>query len=284
MCIICSNNKLKKVVESARIPSITRKYVNETFTVWRCASCGSLHSDEQINLDKYYQDYPLKQHKLDFWAKLAYRQRLKRLLKVGLQKNSVILDYGCGQGLFIDFLISHGFKNVDGYDPYIDRFSNKEIIKDKYDFVMSQDVIEHHDNPEKLLSKLISITAKNGILCIGTPNAKEISLQDYDKNAMPLHQPYHRHILSEKAFMCLAKRHGLSLIKIYRRWYYETFFPGVNYKFIQEYVSRNGKVLDAVVEPIDIKKIIMSPTLLFYAFFGYLFPPKTEIMYLLKKK
>src|SRR3989338_3627157 len=95
ICNICNNPaRFGDSSEVRRVPSNVRKFQTEKFTVWRCNSCNSLHSKEAIDLDLYYEHYPLKQHKLDFWARTAYNVRLKRLVREGLKSEHDILDYG----------------------------------------------------------------------------------------------------------------------------------------------------------------------------------------------
>jgi SAM-dependent methyltransferase len=251
---------------------------NEKYTVWRCRSCGSLHSKEEIDLAYYYKYYPLKQHRLDFWARRAYNNRLKRLIKEGLKPEHEILDFGCGKGLFISYLKEKGYKNVIGYDAYVPEFSDEGILSRTYDVVVAQDVIEHVDDPMTLMDQLVRCLRLGGILCIGTPNADRLDLMHPEKFIMTFQQPYHRHILSEKALIQLGINRGLKIGKIYHRWYYDTLYPTVNLRFIQNYVRRAGNVLDIVVEPPRVGMVLTSPLLMFYAFFGYFFPPRTEMM------
>ncbi len=217
------------------------------------------------------------------WARAAYNIRLKRLLREGVKPEHRILDFGCGKGLFISFLAEKGFVNAVGYDPYIPEYSDTTILEQSYDVVVAQDVIEHANDPQSLLAQLNTYLHPGGILCIGTPCADAIDLSKPDLFIMPLHQPYHRHILSENSLLQLGKDIGLIFKHIYHRWYYDTLFPTVNYRFIQEYMQRAGNVLDVVVEPPRIGMVLASPPLLFYALFGYFFPPRSEMMVLFQR-
>ncbi|OGX21910.1 MAG: hypothetical protein A3K54_04795 [Omnitrophica WOR_2 bacterium RBG_13_44_8] len=279
VCNLCLNpGRFENSKELNQIPSIVRKFHAEKFTVWRCPSCFSLHSKEQIDLVYYYKYYPLQQHKLDIWARLAYNNRLRRVRREGLKKEHSILDYGCGQGLFVKFLHAKGYRDAVGYDPYVSNYAEERVLNRAYDFVIAQDVIEHDDDPKGLMGKLIHYLRPNGILCIGTPNADQIDLSEPEQFAMPLHQPYHRHILSENALVQIGRNLGLRVGTIYHRWYYDTLYPTVNYRFIVTYMRYAGNVLDAIFEPPRVGMVISSPLLLFYTFFGYFFPPRSEMM------
>lgn len=283
-CNICSKGRIEDAGEKNQIPCNARRFRAEKFTVWRCPSCRSLHSKEDIDLDKYYKDYPLKHHKLDIWARAAYKNRLKRLIREGLRKEHEILDYGCGLGLFVYYLRKKGYKNVSGYDPYVHEFSDKRILERTYEVVAAQDVIEHDNDPKRLLEHLFQLVRPGGILCIGTPNAEKIDLLNPERFSIPLHQPYHRHILTGEVLKQLGQSLGLKVGKFYHRYYYDTIFPLINYRFLQTYIMYAGNVFDAAVEPPRIKMVLTSPVLLFYAFFGYFFPPRTEMTVFFHKK
>lgn len=277
-CNVCSKSCIKDSVEIKQIPSNVRRFQTEKFTVWRCPSCHSLHTKEDIDLDEYYKYYPLKQHKLDLWARVSYKNRLKRLVKEGLKKEHEILDYGCGLGLFVHYLRKRGYKNVTGFDPFVPEFSDKKVLGKTYDVVTAQDVIEHDNNPKALMEQLVRLVRPGGMLCIGTPNAEQIDLLNPEKFAATLHQPYHRHVLSENALRQMGLNLSLKVGKTYSRWYYDTLYPTINLRFIQTYILYAGNLIDVVVEPPRIKIVLSSPLLLFYAFFGYFFPPRTEMM------
>ena len=104
---------------------------------------------------------------------------------------------------------------------------------------------------------------------IGTPNASEISLKYKRYPAVELSQPYHRHILSEQALLALAKDYGLKPLHTYRRFYFDSLIPGVNVRFMWEYINRCGGLIDAAVEPFKWGMVLSSPKLLFLALFGY---------------
>lgn len=147
-CCICkSNTDLKNSSEHAYIRCNVREFNNNFFTFWRCLNCRSLHCFEEIDFAKYYANYPIRRQKYDFFAKQIFKKRLKILLKAGLKKGDTLLDYGCGSGHFVRFARNFGIL-AEGYDPYSsEKFSDINVLNKKYDFVVSQDVVEHDENP-----------------------------------------------------------------------------------------------------------------------------------------
>lgn len=279
ICNVCTNpGILDSSAEASEVYANVRKFRAEKFTVWRCRSCGSLHSREEVDLPSYYRYYPLKEQKLDTWTRAAYNNYLKRLTKEGLKAEHEILDFGCGQGLFVAFLHEQGYRNAVGYDPYVAQLADDRLLDKTYDVVIAQDVVEHVHDPRALIDQLTGCICKGGILCVGTPNADQIDLSQPEKFALSLHQPYHRHILSEKALLRLGMDTELKVATICHRYYYDTPYPTLNYRFLQTYIRSAGNVFDVAFEPPHVGMILTSPLLLFYAFFGYLFPPLSEIM------
>jgi 2-polyprenyl-3-methyl-5-hydroxy-6-metoxy-1,4-benzoquinol methylase len=276
ICNLCdSPGTLERAAESASIGCNVRRFSNETFTVWRCPNCNSLHCREAVDLDAYYVDYPMRQQRVDFAAIQAFKNRLKIMQRHGLMPSHRILDYGSGTALFVEFLKQNGFDAV-GYDPYVPAVSDRSVLDSQFDFVISQDVIEHDDDPSHSLKEHVRRLKPGGILCIGTPNASEIELTD--DYSMELHMPYHRHILSEVSLLGLARQEGLESLAVYHRFYYDTLFPMVNTQFIKRYVRKAGGMLDAGFEPPRIGMVLTSPELLFFGLFGYLFRARGNML------
>lgn len=120
-----------------------------------------------------------------------------RLLKLGLQKNSKVLELGCGVGLFTRLLsqkISSGsIEAVDISQKSIKiaknhlsknniQFFAEDVIsyhpkENRFDFITLLDVIEHIPLEEhaKLFRNLGELLSKDTLLIINIPNPKYIS-------------------------------------------------------------------------------------------------------------
>lgn len=287
VCNVCEEPGIfKNSTEVNQIYCNVRRLKKDKFTVWRCSSCNSLHCKEEVDLDYYYKHYPvhhvLREQELpsttSYIARPALYNRLQLLHKQGFKKEHKLLDYGCGNGLFISFLQKMGYKNVFGYDPYSPKYSSKEVLGEKYDVITSQDVIEHIDVPAELLKQFVGSLKEGGLLVVGTPNANEINLLAPKDDSTVLHQPYHRHILSEKALLNLGLNQGLNVVDVYKRCYVDTLYPFVNSRFFYSYIRRAGDVIDVIFDEPRLDLILASPLLLFYAFTGYFFPHRGNMM------
>lgn len=94
-------------------------------------------------------------------------------------KNSKILDMGCGEGVFVEELISRGFQNVQGIDSnYSSKLVKKGNILEtpfsekQFDIILLLDVIEHlnFQDQEKVLVEIKRILKDDGKLIISIPN------------------------------------------------------------------------------------------------------------------
>jgi 2-polyprenyl-3-methyl-5-hydroxy-6-metoxy-1,4-benzoquinol methylase len=269
ICNICSNpSTFEEATSLAKVSCHVRSHKEDSFTVWRCKNCNSLHSLESVYLEFYYSDYPFKRHTLDFHTRVGYKNRIKLLKALGIQKENSILDFGCGKGLFVQALKQAGYNNAYGYDFFIPEYSDQAILQKKFDVVVSYDVIEHVEEPRQFLHMLKGLLAPNGILHLTTPNADEI---DFAKiPAQPeLSQPFHRHIFSQAALINMAKEINLEVTTTSDRFYFDTLVPGVNTRFMWACLNAKDGMLDSAVEPPPWNKILCSPRLVFLAFFGY---------------
>jgi SAM-dependent methyltransferase len=268
--------------EKALVPSDVRCFAGETFTVWRCAHCRSIHAADEVDLGRYYARYPLKRHVLDFATRMLYRNRLRYLGKFGLSPGHRVLDYGCGTGVFVQYLSERGFVLPAGYDRFVEQYADTGVLHARYDAVVSFDVIEHVEDPKSFLTELRNLAEPGGLVVIGTPNADNLSLSE-QRPAVELSQPYHRHILSEKALVDSGRALGLNVLEVLHKNPVDSVIPGMNLQFMWSYIRQTGGWIDASIEPIRLGKVLSSPSLLLYAFFGKFMPPRGNMVVVFRK-
>lgn len=278
ICVFCCYVRdSKKIDESAWVRSNVREFSDETFDVWRCGECGSIACASEIDHARYYRNYPIQRQRNDFFARRMFTKRLHILRRFGLEKGMSLLDYGCGSGLFVEFCREKGW-SAEGYDPYSTSFSNEAVLERKYDFVLSQDVLEHVEDPSSLLTLLKSFVAESGVLVTGMPIADRIQIGNSLDAAGVLHQPYHRNIPSSPALVRLLTRDGWNIRGIHRGWYVDTLFPFVNSNFLFRYFEIQGGHMDAGFEPFKPLAFLKRPSLAFYGVFGGLLPAGKDMV------
>jgi 2-polyprenyl-3-methyl-5-hydroxy-6-metoxy-1,4-benzoquinol methylase len=141
---------------------------------------------------KYYDGNEIKKIVLEYYQDVSKNRygrhiQMQQLFPESLNKDSNILDYGCGMGgvskLFADKYSCH----VDAVDISANELEKAKITYSQdninfihlddfhfntnyYDLVFSSQVIEHVHNPGNYLSKINNMLKTDGILIIGLPN------------------------------------------------------------------------------------------------------------------
>ena len=276
-CAICH-------AESAAAPTAVRPNLRairgETFHVWRCDGCGSIHALEPVDLDRYYRHYLFGDDSLPWLSRQFYRPHLRRLRRAGVTQAHSILDFGCGSGKLVHYLKANGF-NAVGYDAYAERYKDPSVLERRYDVVHSQDVLEHVEDPWALLRRLGELVTDGGLIFLGTPNASGIDLRKSERYIHSLHAPYHRHIFSERALRDAGAKLGWRLVRFYSA-NNNTWVPFLNYRFLLLFLASRDNTIDALGELRPSARLIFNPLFLLYGFFGAFFPPKSECQILFR--
>lgn len=122
-----------------------------------------------------------------------------------------LLDYGCGPGSFIKFanfngLVSTGF-DVNQYSEYCD----PSVLLSKYDVVTFWDVIEHIENPIRLISGINA-----DYVFISSPSTDDF--ESPDLTAWVHYRPAeHVHYFNEKSLGRLLNICGYEIIETHYR-------------------------------------------------------------------
>lgn len=282
-CVICERETPSGSAEEVSVTSNVRVFSKESFAVWRCRHCGSIHARDEVDLAHYYSQYPF--HDLAHWAlHPMYTNQLARLKRAGVERSHKILDYGCGSGQFVKFLQANGYANARGFDEYSHNFKDRSVLDDQYDCIVSQDVIEHVASPHALLTEFDRLTTDKALIAIGTPNASAIDLGRPRDFVHTLHAPYHRHILSRDALVDAGKRHGLELSRFYSTMYSNTPVPFLNERFYLYFTNIVDGTVDALTGPIPVGAFVLRfPLTLFWGLFGALFSRHTDVMAIFRK-
>jgi SAM-dependent methyltransferase len=227
--------------------------LREEFSYFQCNKCGCLQIAEQpvdmvkyYSIDNYYsflsktkengkfKQY-LKKLYIDFYyhnlipagnfiKSFPFFKTLKELKIKNRQTN--ILDIGCGNGRLIRQLYYSGYKNVMGIDPYIENeisFGSAKIYKtdvcsfipDKlFDLVMMHHSFEHIAEQHETLQSIRKIIKPDGLLIIRIPLCDCFAFRKYSENWFQIDAPRHFFIHSVKSMQFLSDKHGYILDKI----------------------------------------------------------------------
>ncbi|MCR8538804.1 MAG: class I SAM-dependent methyltransferase [Prochlorococcus marinus CUG1439] len=127
-----------------------------------------------------YEDYAKYLSKKSFKGRLYKKFWLHKILSRNLKGK--ILDIGCGIGNFLEDNIEAIGVDINPYTVEIclKKNLNAKLIKqdklpfeeNSFDSCLLDNVMEHIENPDKLILEIKRILKKNGILLIGVPGIK----------------------------------------------------------------------------------------------------------------
>jgi len=166
------------------------------------------------------------------------------LKEAGVNPNSRILDVGCGSGDLLVRMRKDGFRDLTGFDPYIEKdilYENGVIIykkdiseiNNKYDFIMLHHSYEHMWGPVKVLEDLSRILNSNRYLLIRIPVIDSYAWKKYRENWVSLDAPRHLFLHTEKSMHLIAEKTGLEIKKIvydsdeFQFWGSEQYLKGI---------------------------------------------------------
>ena len=217
-----------------------KNYLRKLF---KCKFCGHYMNISNVDFKKVYKESYSNisygrdiKKKYDFLLSLKKKsdnfQRVKRIIKFLKFKKMKykILDVGSGFGIF-PIELSKLVKNLDIHviEPdknnikFMKKFNLKvkskfiENFKStvKYDLITLNKVIEHIENPQKILKKLNKNMLKNSIVYIEVPDGEGASKS---KEGLFREEFFvdHHHIFSKKSFEDLLSRCGLQTLVMKR--------------------------------------------------------------------
>jgi SAM-dependent methyltransferase len=225
-----------------------------------------------VDFRDIYADYPLNHRPMDFFARVTLAGLLRRLKRRGLRRTQRILDYGCGNGLFVQFLRARGYR-VEGFDPFLPGWEDRPAVQGPFDWVVANDVIEHAADPRALLRDAARRLAPGGKLYVGLPDPDGVrNMTDLADEAMRLHQPFHRVMIPLDRLVRLAGEEGLATLVTDRRSYLDTPWPFANYRFLNALSRAVGHVMEDMfrARPTVLARLILP------GLFGYIFPIAEE--------
>lgn len=257
------------------------------FRLWRCDGCHVIHCFDVVDLDHYYSKYPFVAAKLDLLWRIFYINLARRFTRHGMTRESSLLDYGCGNGLFGQALRERGYKRYVGYDPYrtSDELGNPAVLKSgPFEYILLQDVIEHVEDPAALLAEMDRHLASGGHVLIGTPNADRLDLSRPSVFKNEVHAPYHLHIYTREALEQMGRKYGWTPVSFYNRSYHDRPWFGMNTRAAKVYQDLIDGTFDAFFDPFDAARALTSPRFWWYAIFGYWLSYRSDMSIMFRKK
>ncbi len=210
------------------------------YKYYKCCSCGlvtTLPLPTKVIIERHYSkrfregNYSLLL-KYEEEYKRVYQDFISILLKILKNKrlkpkNLRVLDVGCFTGSFLQMLKKSGF-NVTGLELQKEavKIARKKLPSDvivadvmtdklpgkRYDIICMLGLIEHVNNPSKLIKKCSKYQDDNGMLLIQTPDSSSLPARILRKYWPPYSPVEHIHLFSQQSLIKLLEQNNYEII------------------------------------------------------------------------
>lgn len=154
--------------------------------------------------------------------------KFNSILGLGIEKDTCILDVGCGSGEFIKYLTQLGLRNLWGIDPFMKEVEHsvkgmtllKTELKDlvmknlKFDVIMMHHVLEHLEDQYANLNWCNALLKDNGTIIIRIPVADCHAWREFGNNWVQLDAPRHHYIHTHRSLTKLAETAGFNVVSV----------------------------------------------------------------------
>lgn len=217
---------------------------DEKFNFDQCKHCDFVFLNPRVpqeQLHQYYTDFYLPYRGAEAWGKYKkiveksqnkQDEKKRKLLEEysEIDKNSLILDVGCGQPSFLKRCYDHWKCRVLGIDFSDNGWANqKEIYQNiklevaeiqdlssnlKPDVITMWHYLEHDYDPEKNLKHLNSLSKPHTKLIIEIPNFDSNSREKFGKDWAGWHTPRHTSLYSPNNVEMMLNKSGWKVDKL----------------------------------------------------------------------
>lgn len=226
-CPICKeiiHVKPSKVIDNVRVIRCYNCCVDFVYPMPRDVDIKNLYSKQYyLNMGSVGNLHCLKSKTFNDYMKVisSYKQKGK------------LLDIGTAYGFFVEKALEFNFDaygvDISEYAISIakqniskDRFFVESIVDthfktESFDIITLIDVLEHLNNPLKILTKITSLLKKDGILFITTPDANSLGAHIQNINMKKYHLE-HIYRYKEKSLNILFTNAGFNVLNTKQIW------------------------------------------------------------------
>ena len=186
---------------------------------------------DEKTLDKYYDSSQYSSHYnvggfIGFLYSLSAYIMLRfkfRVLSKYINKESLIVDFGCGKGGFLSYLKKKKYTvvGVDSNKKARDMCLEKNLktyksindFKENFDTITFWHSFEHVSKPNEILDQIITQSKDNLTVVIALPNYRSFDAKHYGVFWAAYDVPRHRFHYSATGIKKLMKSHGFKCLK-----------------------------------------------------------------------
>jgi hypothetical protein len=181
---------------------------------FKCGNCNSIFVDTNARPDMTQEKERYELHSDDVEDK-GYQNFVSPMTSAILRdykQESRGLDFGAGIGPIISKVVQDAGYNIKQYDPFFHNYP--ELLKEKYDYVASCEVVEHFYYPHKEFGLLKSLLSQDAKLYIMTDLYDESIdfAKWYYKNDVT-----HVFFYTKESFEWIQKEFGFRSLEIEKR-------------------------------------------------------------------
>lgn len=222
----------------------------EAFSLWRCAGCGFMFTQDfpsEDEIGRYYDSPEYISHSdsqkglvnslYHLARKIAMRSKSSLVSKYASEKADKLLDIGSGTGYFMHTMCEKKWivTGIEKSDPARYQAHEKfglntqdshflfEIPEKTKDVVTMWHVLEHIENLNKTMEQIHRIVKDDGTVFIALPNKASFDARHYKEYWAAYDVPRHLWHFSPGDFERFANKHNFSLEKI-KPMYFDPFY------------------------------------------------------------
>ncbi len=243
-CAICGNKQNTRVLYKS---SLNLKKINsKTFSARRipdgthyrflkCLTCSLIFSSPILSpqeINKLYAKSYFSYNNEAKYLQQTYWNYFQKVLKNLTTKNLKlkILEVGCGNGFFLEYLKKHGFNQVYGVEPSQDavrqtvkglqnRIKNSILKKNlfpnqSFNLVCCFHTLDHVLNPNDFLVQVKSLLKKDGIALFILHDTEGLSTKLFGERSA-IFDIEHIYLFNKKNLTILFEKNGFKVISVF---------------------------------------------------------------------
>ena len=236
-CKLCGCEDVMVAYEGKIRDGRVGNYTDKKVKMFRCEKCGTIwHDSRERDSRQYYQSEAYR-NELEGTSDVNefYRLHDGESLEKFRYTGKTVADIGCGAGAFLDYIQAvadtviavepsetyRGAMKGRGYTVFGYAQEALKEYRNKVDVIVSFDVIEHVEEPQKFLEEAYALLSYGGRAFIGTPTdapvMREVLGNAYESFLFSTQHPW---VLSGGSFETMAKRCKITefQVRYYQRY------------------------------------------------------------------